>query len=444
MYKRQAYKKLQQWKSSANRKPLIIRGARQVGKTTLVHQFSSEFDQYLYFNLEKNEDQAIFKDRKSIKEVIDAMFFFREMVQKNMITLIFIDEIQALPEAIPLLRYFYEEYPEYYVIAAGSLLEVLFNSGFSFPVGRVEYMHLYPFTFEEFIVASGSDHALNVYNTFPPPDYSHNRLLELFHSYALIGGMPEAVLRYNSQPEIIALKPVFESLLIGYMDDIEKYAKNQSQANILRHAIPACFREAGSRIRFQGFGSSVYGSREMGEALRAIEKTRLITLIYPTIQVNFPFSADVKKSPRLQVIDTGLVNHFAGITKELFQVRDLTAVFQGRIIEHLVGQEIIATNESELHKPLFWVREKVGTTSELDFMFLYHGTGIPVEIKSGKTGTLRSLHQYIEMSKVKIAVRLYAGTFRIDSIKTIKGTPFTLLSIPYYHAGKLKDYLDLN
>lgn len=206
--------------------------------------------------------------------------------------------------------------------------------------------------------------------------------------------MPEAVKRYVELRDLVALKPVYESLLISYIDDVEKYARNPTQAQVIRYAIPACFKE------------------------------------------------DNKKSPRLQVVDTGLVNYFAGVQKEVFSSNDLTEVYSGRIIEHVVGQEMIANKESLLSDLLFWVREKEGTTSELDFLFLVEGNAIPVEVKSGKTGKLRSLHQYMDRSAAKLAFRLYAGKFREDQIHTLKDSPFTLISLPYYLAGKLKKYAD--
>ena len=146
----------------------------------------------------------------------------------------------------------------------------------------------------------------------------------------------------------------------------------------------------------------------MGETLRTLEKAKLIYLVYPTIQTSLPFIPDVKKSPKLQVIDTGMLNYFAGIQKEIFTSQDLTAVYSGRIIEHVVGQEIIANNQDLLRNLLFWVREKEGTTSELDFLFVDDAGAIPIEVKSGKSGTLRSLHQYIDSTDTKLAMRLYA------------------------------------
>jgi len=259
-------------------------------------------------------------------------------------------------------------------------------------------------------------------------------------NYILIGGMPEVVKRYVEQRDLSKLKTVYESLLLSYTDDIEKYARNASQTQILRHAIISCFREAGSRIRFNGFGASAYGSREMGEALRTLEKAKLIHLIYPTTQTKLPFQPDLKKSPRLQVLDTGMVNFLAGIQKEVFSTPDLLDVYNGKIIEHIVSQELMATNKDFLNKPLFWVREKEGASAELDFLVVVEGKGIPVEVKSGKTGKLKSLHQYIEMSDSPIAIRLYSGKFQIDKLHTVSGKPFTLLSMPYFLASKIIAY----
>jgi predicted AAA+ superfamily ATPase len=345
-----------------------------------------------------------------------------------------------MPEAIASLRYFYEAYPQYYVIAAGSLLETIFDTNISFPVGRVEYQFLYPFSFEEFLDACNEQQALKQLNNIAFADFAHDKLLRLFHTYTLIGGMPEVVKRYVEQRDLSQLKSVYESLLLSYIDDVEKYARNATQTQILRHAITSCFREAGSRIRFNGFGASAYGSREMGEALRTLEKAKLIHLIYPTTQTKLPFQPDIKKSPRLQVLDTGMVNFLAGIQKEVFSTSDLLDVYQGKIVEHIVCQEIMAVNNDQLNKPLFWVREKEGASAELDFLVTVHGKGIPVEVKAGKTGKLKSLHQYIEMSDSPIAIRLYAGKLTVDKLQTPTGKTFTLLNMPYFLACKIKEY----
>ena len=253
--------------------------------------------------------------------------------------------------------------------------------------------------------------------------------------------MPEVVKRYSEQGDLVLLKSVYESLLLSYIDDVEKYSRNNTQTHVMRHCISSCFNEGGSRIKFNGFGSSLYGSREVGEALRTLEKAKLIQLVYPTTQTIMPYLPNIKKSPKLQVLDTGMLNFFAGVQKDVFNSRDLNEVYHGRIIEHIVGQEIIANNDNVLKSLLFWVRDKEGSSSELDFLFLKDGKAIPVEVKSGRSGTLKSLHQYVDMSESSFAIRLYAGSFQIDCLKTPKGTPFTLLNLPYYLSGNIEKYI---
>jgi predicted AAA+ superfamily ATPase len=437
MFKRRILKSLAEWQHSKTRKPLVLRGARQVGKTTVVQLFAREFSQFLALNLEVSEDRELFHKFPNVHDLVRALFFLKGGELANASTLIFIDEIQEAPEAFAMLRYFHEEYPQYAVIAAGSLLESLFDAQVQFPVGRVEYKVLRPFSFAEFLEALGETAALAEYETGAPAAYAHGTLMRLFHDYALVGGMPEVVERFVASRDLSQLRTVYDSLLLSYFDDIEKYAHTPAQASHLRHAIRASFYAAGSRIKFQGFGESSYSSREMGEALRTAEKALLLQLVYPTTSVKAPFLPDLKKSPRLQVLDTGLLNHFSGIQGELLGASDLSEHYKGRIAEHIVGQEILANQESLLHPLQFWVREKKESNAELDFLVQRGSACVPVEVKSGATGTLRSLHQFMELSGGKEAVRLYAGEAREDTVKTAGGHEFVLRSLPYYLAGRV-------
>lgn len=422
---------------------MVLRGARQTGKTTVVELFAEKFTQYIYLNLEAEEDKTLFQKYRSIHDLIKAIFFAKNKVMNVSPTLIFIDEIQEVPEALTMLRYFYKEYPQYHVIAAGSLLESLFNNRISFPVGRVEYLVLHPCSFREFLEAMGEEQVLRQYDDTRIAGYAHDKLLRLFHDYTLIGGMPEVVQRYADTRDFTTLKPLYDSLLFSYLDDVEKYAGNPSQTQCMRHAIQSAFYEAATRIKFQGFGRSSYSSKDMGEALRTLEKAFIVKLIYPTTQTTHPFLPDIKKSPKLQVLDTGLLNHFSGIQMQIFGTTDLNALYQGRIAEHIVGQELLANQDDMLHPLRFWVREKKGSTAEVDYLFKYQGRIIPVEVKSGATGALRSLHQYMELSEETTAIRLYAGEYRIDTVRTPSGKRYQLYNLPYYLAGNLRKVLDL-
>ena len=163
----------------------------------------------------------------------------------------------------------------------------------------------------------------------------------------------------------------------------------------------------------------------------------LIHLIYPTSKVSLPFLPDIKRSPRLHVLDTGMLNYFAGVQKLVFGTSDLNTIYQGRIAEHIVGQELLAKQSSMLETLRFWIREKKDSVAELDYLCNINGDMIPVEVKSGATGRLRSLHLYMEDSDCDLAVRLYAGTFSVDKITTSKGKEYQLLNVPYYLVGKL-------
>ncbi|MFN0015880.1 MAG: ATP-binding protein, partial [Saprospiraceae bacterium] len=209
MYFRNILLELERWKTAPNRKPLVLRGARQVGKTTVVNLFSDRYKQFVYLNLEKKEDAALFLGYTNFNTLVEAIFFVKNKNIQERDTLLFIDEIQAVPEAINLLRYFYEDFSWLYVIAAGSLLETIMREEVSVPVGRVEYRVLRPVSFSEFLAAMGEQAALQQYQTVPLRDFAHEKLLQLFHRYALIGGMPEIVQHYAQNQNLTALLPVY-------------------------------------------------------------------------------------------------------------------------------------------------------------------------------------------------------------------------------------------
>jgi predicted AAA+ superfamily ATPase len=253
--------------------------------------------------------------------------------------------------------------------------------------------------------------------------------------------MPEIVSAYYNNPNIIELNLVYESLLRSYIDDVEKYARSDTLARVIRFAIENCFHNAAQRIKFEAFGRSNYKSREISEALRTLEKAMLIYLIYPSTQTELPVMTDLKKSPRLHIVDTGLVNYFAGLQKELFGTGDLNSAYEGRIAEHIVGQELIAINNSIADKVSFWVKEKKQSNAQVDFIVPYEKYIIPVEIKSGKAGRLRSLHEFIDLASHNYAVRIYSGGLKVDEVQTVKGKKFYLLNLPFYLAGSIKKYL---
>jgi len=443
MFYREIMTQLQNWRSGFNRRPLILRGARQVGKTTVVNAFGKQFRQYIYLNLENAIDQQLFKANSDIHSLVQSIFINKgQQLSWQADTLLFIDEIQQFPKAINLLRYFYEEYPEMAIISAGSLLETIFASGMSFPVGRVDFMVIRPTSFPEFLGAIGHSQALEQFRKIPINDFAHDTLLRLFHTYTLIGGMPEVVSAYAATKDLTALSSVYERLIAAYIDDVEKYATNERFIQIVRHCIKAIFLEAGSRIKFQHFGKSNYNSREIGEALRTLEKTFLLSLVFPTTNSILPLIPDHKRSPRLHVLDTGLMNYFIGLRAEILSTDDLSKIHQGVIIEHMVGEEILAEQFNVLSRLDFWVREKAGSSAQVDYVYPFESRLIPIEVKSGKDGTLRSLHLFMDEAPHDMAIRFYAGKRQLTNVTTPSGKSYRLLSLPYYLASQTKQYIE--
>jgi uncharacterized protein len=340
-----------------------------------------------------------------------------------------------------LLRYFYEEEPTVPVIAAGSLLETIFNNRIKFPVGRVEYLVVRPVSFSEFLMAINEEIAYEQLHILPLNDFAFDRLLQLFNTYALIGGMPEIVKEYAQKKDITSLARIYNSLLTSYKDDVEKYAESNAALQQIRHVINTAFIEAGSRIKFENFGASNYKSREMGETFRTLEKALLLHLVYPNTGVKLPLLPDKKKSPRLQVLDTGLINFTAGLQVDILNCKDLNEVHKGLVVEHLVGQELLAADFSTLHTLQFWVRDKNTSQAEVDFVYRYNSKLIPIEVKSGATGKLKSLHMYMDMAPHKMAIRYCAAKINIEKITTALGTKYYLLTMPYFLACKINDYL---
>lgn len=441
IFKRDIAQQLADWKTKPNRKPLILRGARQVGKTTTIRDFGKEYTKTIFLNLEKPEDRNFFESYEDVQTIVEALYLSRNLTSKPQDTLLFIDEIQESPKAIQLLRYFYEEMPELPVIAAGSLLEFAMRKVQNFPVGRVEYLYMHPLNFSEFLEAIDHQAALTQLQQVPLKPFAHATLLDLFHTYAIIGGMPEIVRTYVQQQRMSALPLVYESIWGTYQNDVEKYARNDTERKVIKHIMATAPLYVDQRIKFQHFGNSNYRSREVGEAMRNLDDAKVIQLVYPTTDMEPPLKPDLKKSPRLQFLDTGLVNHVLGIQAEMLSLQDMSQAYKGSIIPHLVTQELISLNTINNKKPHFWVREKNQASSEVDLVFNFQGKIIPIEIKSGSTGSLKSLHQFVERADHSYAVRIYAGEFKVIQTQTPEGTPYLLMNMPYYLGTKIPDYI---
>lgn len=432
---------LENWRTKKGRKPLVLRGARQVGKTTLVRDFGKSYRQFVSLNLE------LAADRKLFSSDMDVIAFMQRLTIRESIspdwqnTLLFIDEIQELPDAIQLLRYFYEHFPELSLIAAGSLLEFALGNVRSFPVGRVEFQYLHPLSFEEYLSACNKQQALTALRQVPVPDYAVDELLRQFNQYCLIGGMPEVLARFIEDGNMFNLPQIYESIWKSYQSDVEKYGGTTPAKQMIRFILNNAPSSFDQRITFQNFGQSTYRSREVGDAFRQLHDTGLLRLMYPTTSVSAPLLPDFKKSPRMQFLDSGLLLQRLGILSELIGLNDLSDAVRGAFIPHCVFQERIANQDYTDTLPFFWVREKSQSSAEVDLIVQNGSTIIPVEIKSGSIGKLKSLHSFMDLSPATLAIRLYQGKPAVDAVKTPGGKTYSLLSLPYFLGARLEDYL---
>lgn len=437
MFERQIMTHLRQWKGKSNHKPLVLRGARQVGKTTVIDAFGKEFDNYLYFNLDEDGDRALFERNISLDDLIDSLFARLGMRKKEGSTLLFIDEIQSSPQTISLLRYFKEKRPDIYVISAGSLLENVVDVKVSFPVGRVDYMALRPCSFYEFLNALGKDNLLYFIDHPEQSIAVHDELMSLFNQYTIVGGMPEVVQEYANTRDVLALDDIYESLLQGYKDDVEKYVQSGKLAEVVRFLISASWTKAGQAVTLGGFADSAYKAREVGEAFRLLQKAMLLELVYPTTSVTIPALGEEKRQPKVIMLDTGLTNYQAGVRRELIGANDILDVWRGHLAEQVVAQELLTLNDKVSQRRQFWV--KGNSFAEVDFVLTFDSHLFPIEVKSGRNSHLRSIHSFIDQSPIDIGIRVWSGPYSVDDVQTTIGKkPFRLVNIPFYMIGNVE------
>jgi len=444
MFSRNILKNLDNWKNKKNRKPLILRGARQTGKTVAVEMFAQNFENHVTLNLERDSDKKIFEQCKSANEAIRAIEIYKEKNLSGQNTLLFIDEIQNSENAIKLLRFFYEDRPELFVIAAGSLLEAIMKKdGFSFPVGRVEFMYLHPLTFDEYLQATGRNKLYRELQQVTIQEKPANNLHDLatgaFNEYSLVGGMPAVVADYIGKKSFQSTAKIKEDLLTAIKDDVARYSR-VSEAKYLRHVIEYAPYYPGERIKYEKFGNSEYRSREIKHAFELLEYAMVVQRIYGSYSTEAPIQPNFSVAPKILYLDSGLVIHKLGLSHEMISMQDLNALFKGKLAEQVVGQCMISQNPHQQIKPCFWYRNKPGSTAEIDYSYQYQNKIVPIEVKSGRIGSLKSLHQFMVSSSADFAIRFYSGELSVDELKT-DNKSFRLLSIPFYMQWRLESLL---
>lgn len=392
--KRLAEDKILKWAKSERRKPLIIRGARQVGKTWLVENcLARQFDNFVKIDL---ESQPYFHEAFSgelspvqILNVIEARMG-RIIPGK---TLLFIDEIQGCPRAITALRYFYEQLPELHVVAAGSMLEFAFGQ-ISVPVGRVQYLHLQPMTFYEFLLAIGKDAMAEMLLEHPS---RHSEAVvaairEQLKTYFFVGGMPEAVAAYRKTRSLLEAYEVHSEIVTSYREDFAKY-RPAVDYTCLDTVFQTVARTVGQQIVYARLYEHAHGQTNH-KAFDLLCRAKVINRIDSANPSGLPLGAPNGKRFKASVLDIGLMQHMCGIDPAMAVGRDnLLSIYNGQLAEQFVAQELLAWHSDSLY---YWSRTARGSNAEVDYLTVKDGEIYPIEVKSGPAGRLRSLHQCLK------------------------------------------------
>jgi len=429
------------WSESEGRKPLVLRGARQTGKSASVRHFGKSFDLFLEVNLERFEDLSMVRSCRSHEDLLSALRTRHSVAEWPQRTLLFLDEIQESPEAIGWLRFFYEDNPNLFVVAAGSLMEVrLADKGFSFPVGRVTFRVQRPFSFFEFLRAGGHEVLLDVITetvlagSGPPPPV-HDQAFELLRDYLVVGGMPEAVARWVSVHSYDAVRRVHSDLVNALAEDIQKYGRGR-ETSYLEAAFENLPHHYGARFRYENFAPG-FKSQLMKTAVSKLECALVVSRVWPTSSVNPPFQRKPKSAPKLLPLDVGIATSTMAVSIDQARYLPLERLLDGRLAEIFVGQELL-TSSPDADYLFFWVRDSSRGNAEVDYLLEAGGGALPLEVKAGASGSLKSLHQFLWRSGRSVGLRLSTGAYADEhhSVHMPDGElKYRLLSLPLYLAG---------
>jgi predicted AAA+ superfamily ATPase len=449
---------LQAWSETAARKPLLIRGARQVGKTTLVTQWADAGPlELVAINFERNPELRQAFATHDTHQIVTALQLLTNRPIRAGETLLFLDEIQAAPEAIVALRYFYEEMPRLHVIGAGSLLEfTLADAKFSMPVGRVEYMHLGPLQFEDFLNAMGEtalaewlqEVSLAKLAEAAPIPAIHDKYIALLRQYWVIGGLPEVVANFAANRSFSDVTRLQQNIVATFRDDFGKYSHGALKTRVLLvfDRLPTL---VGRKFKYANV-SHDHRAAELSLALQQLCMARIAYKVQHTAANGVPLGAEADgRQFKPLYMDVGLMCSALGLNLLDLQRENLSLVNNGAVAEQFIGQHLLYSGPSYETPALYcWMREARTASAEVDYVIAQGQQILPVEIKAGKSGTLKSLHIFLEEKHRRCGLRFDASPPSVLRDAPLPGNPgqrYDLLSLPLYMVGQtrrlLGDYL---
>lgn len=429
---------LAKWREAKYRKPLLVRGARQVGKTFAIERLGREqFEGFCKIDFEQEPElKAAFEQDLVPERILKDLSSRKRVTITPEKTLLFFDEIQACPKALMSLRYFYEQMPSLHVVAAGSLLEfILHDEEFSFPVGRLQTMYMRPLSFREFLHFKGEAQALEWIQSAtwenPIGPSTHLLLLRLLKEYFITGGMPGVIYKTEEMQQIRLEQ---HSILDVYSNDFGKYAK-YSQLKYLRILFERTPYLVGEHFKYSKIDPDV-DARALRAAIDLLNRSGLIHRIYCSSASGIPLGSQMnEKRFKLLFLDVGLLNSRLNTPLDFLSQEDLTLIHAGALAEQFVGQELIAYANSYYPAELFyWEREKMGSDAEVDYVLELGGKMVPLEVKSGKSGRIRSLRQFMTEKEVPMGVR-------ISQAPLVKEKE--ILSVPLYMISEIPRLVNL-
>lgn len=430
-YPRAIDKYLLEWKNEKRHKPLLLRGARQVGKSSAVRQLGKAFTHFVEVNFERDREiMSIFAGNLKPQDIASrlSVFYGSPIIPGK--TLLFLDEIQACPEAIHSLWFFYEDYPELHVIAAGSLLEFALKKMSSFGVGRVRSLFMYPMSFDEFLVATGhigwADAKQSASPDNPLFEALHGKLVETFRSYLMVGGMPEAVTQWVETGDYLKCQQIQDDIMLAYEDDFSKY-ETKADPMLLRQTLRSVALQIGSKFVFSQVQGN-YRSEKIKAALELLRDAGLIRPVIHTAANGVPLGAETnEKFVKYLFLDSGLLLRLLGLentsgpsemSRFILVSTASDLVNKGHVTEMVAGLEMLKYNTpTQRHDLYYWQNLSRGAQAEVDYVIVKDMNIVPIEVKAGTSGSMKSMYQFMSDKKLGYGIRTSLENFgKLDKI----------------------------